>query len=84
MLTMPLPPADLRDDSEHGALLWHPEQLRVLRPFAWHQRVPGVTRGHLGGSWPVYIIFLYYSATLSLFTFEFFVLNFSCYLLGAD
>lgn len=46
---MPLPPADLRDDSEHGAVLWHPEQLRVLRPFASHQRVPGMTRGHLGG-----------------------------------
>lgn len=49
LLTTPLPPADLRDDPEHGVVLWHPEQLRVLRPLASHQRIPGVTRGHLGG-----------------------------------
>ncbi|KAK2099873.1 hypothetical protein P7K49_021221 [Saguinus oedipus] len=34
------PPADLRDDPEHGAVLWHPEQLRVLRPRRSGRRDP--------------------------------------------
>ena len=68
--------ADLRDDPEHGALLWHPEQLGVLRlrphggplgPLQRPQSEPDTSEE--GPSPPVYITSWYHCYTYQPFYF---------------